>query len=501
MARANMLDQLIGWFSPGAGVKRLAARRAMDLQTRAYAAGRRDHRTKGWQTAGTSGTAEAMGAADVRARVRALMRDNGYAVKALNSLVDHVVGTGILGTPKGKRAATLWSEWQAQADFDGHHDWHGLQALALRAMFTDGDVLIVRKRAGWMGGPPSVVPLQLQVLEADYLDTGKTGALAGGGEIDRGIEYDADGRKVAYWLFRTHPGDMTLRVRNGWLSDRVPAEDVIQLFDRVRPGQDRGVSVFAPAVMTFHELQMYMEAERVRKRIESCLAGFITSDDDNISAAADGQVDEKAAPGLLVEKFIPGMLMRLRGGEDVKLTAPMAASGIGEFTTVQLREIAAGCGVMYEMLTGDFSHVNYSSWRAGNHGFQRRIESWQWLLAVPLMCARVERWWNEAAGHGNLLSRPAVFSWEPPGFVSVDPYKDAQADLLNLRNGTVLPSELAARRGWNYIEFLAQYAQDLADADAAFTAIGGAQFDGDPRKQKGQQNAASDDAGDKPAAG
>lgn len=500
MQQANILDQLIGWFDPQAGARRLAARRAISLQVRAYAAGGRDQRTMGWHTPGTSGTAEAMGAADVRARVRALMRDNGYAVKALNSLVDHVVGTGILGTPKGKRAQQLWAEWQEQADFDGHHDWHGLQALAIRAMFTDGDVLIVRRRVGF-GANVAVVPLKIQVLEADYLDTSKNERLAGGGEVDRGIEYDSEGRKVAYWLFRTHPGDVTLRLRDGWKSDRVDAADVIQLFDRVRPGQDRGVSTFAPAVMTFHELAGYLEAERVRKRIESCLAGFITTDDENISVSAEGEVDDKAKPGVLVEKFMPGMLMRLRSGEEVTLTTPTAASGIGEFTTVQLREIAAGAGVMYEMLTGDFSNVNYSSWRAGNHGFQRRIESWQWLLAVPLLCARVARWWNEAALSAQLQVKPATFSWEPPGFVSVDPYKDAQADLMNLRNGTVLPSELVARRGWNYIEFLAQYAQDLAEADKAFADLGFAQFDGDPRKVKGQQNVAGNDAGAQPAAG
>lgn len=495
---ANVLDDLIAWFSPGAGARRLAARRAIEVQQRAYAAGRRDHRTQGWQTPGSSGTAEAMGAADVRARVRALLRDNGYAAKAMNSLVDHVVGTGILGTPKAKQAQRLWSEWQAQADFDSHHDWHGLQALAVRAMLGDGDVLIVRKRQGWTSSP-NIVPLQIQVLEADYLDVSKNGRLAAGGEIDRGIEYDAAGRKVAYWLLRSHPGDVTLRIRDAWKSDRIPAEDVIQLFDRTRPGQDRGVSAFAPAVMTFHELQAYLEAERVRKRIESCLAGFITTEDGDMTVSTDGTVDDKVKPGLLVEKFQPGMLMRLRGGEDVKLTSPMAASGIGEFTTVQLREIAAGLGVMYEMLTGDFSNVNYSSWRAGNHGFQRRIESWQWLLVIPMLCMRVASWWNDAAQLAGLLQRPAQFSWEPPGFISVDPYKDAQADLMNLRNGSVLPSELVARRGWNYLEFLAQYAEDLANADAAFTAIGGAKFDGDPRKLKGQQNATGNDAGAQPA--
>lgn len=495
MGQANALDKLIGWFDPVSAARRVSARLALEqLQRRGYAAARRDQRTASWATGGGSASAEAMGAAEVRNRVRDLMRNNGYAVKARNSLVDHVIGTGILGTPTlggkggGQRAAQMWAEWAAQADFDRHHDWHGLQQLVARAMFGDGEVLIVRRRVPFTGSV-SVVPLQLQVLEADYIDTGKTGLLANGaGEIDRGIEYDSEGRKTAFWLWPSHPGDISRFSRKDWKSRRVPAEDVIQLFDRERPGQDRGVSVFAPTVMTVHELQAYFEAERVRKRIEACLAGFITTEDGEITASATGEIDDKLVPGILTERFSPGMLMRLRAGEDVKISTPAQTSGTAEFAQLQLREIAAGVGVMYEMLTGDFGNVNYSSWRAGNHGFQRRIESWQWLLMIPMLCARVAQWWNEAAMSALLIQRPASFTWEPPGFISVDPYKDAQADLMNLRNGTVTLSELIARRGWNYLEFLAQYAKDLADADAAFAPMGGAMFDGDPRKTKGQTN-------------
>lgn len=48
------------------------------------------------------------------------------------------------------------------------------------------------------------VPLQLQVLEADHLDSWKTEELRDGGFILQGIEFDALGRRRAYWLFPTH---------------------------------------------------------------------------------------------------------------------------------------------------------------------------------------------------------------------------------------------------------------------------------------------------------
>jgi capsid protein len=51
------------------------------------------------------------------------------------------------------------------------------------------------------------VPPQLQGLEADHLDSTRTEELKDGGFILQGVEFDALGRRRAYWLYPTHPGD------------------------------------------------------------------------------------------------------------------------------------------------------------------------------------------------------------------------------------------------------------------------------------------------------
>jgi len=88
---------------------------------------------------------------------------------------------------------------------------------------------------------------------------------------------------------------------------------------------------------------------------------------------------------------------------------------------------------------------------------------------------------TEAAIAAQLL--PATPGWRhtPPGFISVDPDKDAKADLANLRMGKVTLSELVEERGYDYVEHLARYAEDLAAAEEALGP--GVMFDGDPRKQ------------------
>jgi len=76
----NWIDRAVGFMSPAAGVRRVAARRALDLHQRAYDAGRRDQRTMSWQATGASANAEVGSAEEiVRNRARDLARNNGYA--------------------------------------------------------------------------------------------------------------------------------------------------------------------------------------------------------------------------------------------------------------------------------------------------------------------------------------------------------------------------------------------------------------------------------------
>lgn len=487
------LDQAIGWFDPVRGMKRASARHAMQVRVRAYDAARRDHRTMSWQTPGSSANTEIAASEEiVRNRTRDLARNNGFALQIVETFADHVVGTGIVGAPIGikgrnaKRVSQGFADWSEICDWDGDHDFNGLMWLAIKGMADSGAALIRHRRLSF-DASTKVAPLRLQVLEPDFIDPLKSGTVNGGGLIDRGIEYDAQGRKVAYWLLDHHPGDVAQFRLRTLTSSRVPAEEVIYLYNKLRPGQDRGMPLLAPAVMTLRDLEGYFQSELVRKRIESCLAGFITSPDDDVQVGTEA----KSVFGKLVEKFEPGMLTRLRPGEDITIAQPGPSQGISAFAEMYLRESAAAAGVMYEHATGDFSKVNYSSWRAGNHGFRRRMERIQWHVAVHKACRPIIDRYRQAARAAALL--PAAdfgWKWTPPGFISVDPYKDAQADLMNLRMGKVTPSQLVEERGYDYLEFLSQLAADLAAADGALPD--GARFDGDPRKQlKGTADAPS----------
>lgn len=495
----NWLDQAIGWIAPETAVRRMRARAALGLATRAYDAARRDHRTASWRAGGTDANAEIGDSEEtVRNRVRDLLRNSGYAVQIVDTFADHVVGTGIVGAPIGltatnqRRATAAWTEWKDVCDFDGDNDLDGLLWLACKGMAESG-ASIIRLRRQPFDGSTSTVPLQLQLMEPDLLDVTKT-MITTTGYIDRGIEYDNDGRKVAYWLYPAHPGNMASWRGKSMQSDRIPADELIYLYDKLRPGQDRGMSLLAPAVMRLNDLRTYFDAELVRKKIESCLAGFIKlAPDGGEITVGTGDGADGAAPGYgkLVEKFEPGMLMRLRDGEDITISQPSNSQGVDEFAMSTLREVSAAAGVMYEHTTGDFSKVNYSSWRAGGHGFRRRMERKQWHLMIHRACKPIGLRFQEAGRAAGLLPTASFgMRWTPPGFISVDAYKDAQADLANLRMGTVTLPQLVEAKGEDYIEHLNQYAQGLKDADRI---LDGLMFDGDPRKRAPNQGGGGED--------
>ena len=208
----NWLDRAIGAVAPGAGLRRARQRQAMAILVRAYEGAKLGRRTEGWIAAGTGANAEiAPAIARLRDRSRDLVRNNPYAAKAVTALVSNMVGTGLqprarAATPElAAEADRLWAAFAAAADADGLTDFAGLQALIARSLVESGEVLVRLRERRVEDGLPA--PLQLQVLEADHLDSSRTEELRDGGFVLQGIEFDALGRRRAYWLYPTHPGE------------------------------------------------------------------------------------------------------------------------------------------------------------------------------------------------------------------------------------------------------------------------------------------------------
>ena len=414
------------------------------INKRSYDGAKTGRRTGNWVSAGNSANAEIAPALSLlRNRSRELVRNNPYAAKAMRVLCTNYIGTGITANIKDKKVAALYKKWIKECDADGHFDLYGLQRLIARAEPESGECLVrIRYRKASDG---LSVPMQLQVLEADYLDSYKFEDLPNGGWIQHGIEYDGLGRRAAYWMYKQHPGDMSPKLQ-GLESFRVPAEDVIHFYDKTRPGQARGVPVLAPSMLTANDLDDYLEATLVRKGAEACIAAFVKTDDENRNIG----IETADSNNERIEELSPVMVQYLNPGEEISFSNPSTSTGDVGYTNDRLHAIAVGAGVTYEQMTGDLSQVNYSSIRAGTLDFRREVEQWQWINFIPIVCEKIfKKFLDVAVISGKIKSADVDVEWTTPRFDWVDPVKDVQGEGMEIGLGLKTWAESVRGRGYD----------------------------------------------------
>lgn len=456
---------------------------------RGYDAAKIGRRTRGWRAGGTSANAEVGPAQEtLRARARDLVRNTPWATQAIRVLAQEIIGDGVRPNASVRRRGRsdtarqaarrlaerihqTWADWAetTACDVEGRHTFYGLQALIARACGESGEALVRGYTRPSSEG--LAIPLQLQVLEADHLDTLKTNRLDNGGRIIQGVEYNARGARVAYWLFPDHPGDVGL-LRPSLKSVRVPADMVLHVFKSERIGQARGVPEGVSGFMRMHDLDDMEDALLVLHKIASCLVGFVHDmhdpdeaiTDTNAAATPITEDEEDAA----TNEFQPGTWEHLGPGKDIRLSQPPSATGTPEYIRTVLQALAAAYGISYEALTNDLSKANFSNARLGHLRMGKNTRLWRTHTIVPQLCNPVFGWFIEHAVLANALparARDVRVDWTPPAREWVQPEKEVQAKRDEIKAGlTTLPAAIR-ERGRNVHDVLEEAAetQELLD--------------------------------------
>ncbi|MEO1686512.1 MAG: phage portal protein [Pseudomonadota bacterium] len=505
----NWLDRAVEAVSPRLGAARARSRSLIEahrsVATMRYDAASKTRRGGGLR--GLSGDADAAGRERMRLATisRDMLRNNPIAARAAAVIVGNVVGDGIVPSVEGpKQAASrlqkLFTAHLEGPSIDAHglSDIYGLQRLAMSTVVESGEVIVRRRWRRSSDGLP--LPFQLQIMEPDHLDTRFDGKLASGNVVREGIEYDALERRVAYHLFREHPGRLgrwgafqTLQ------STRVEAKDIIHLFRQDRPGQMRGVTWFAPVALQMQDQLDHQDAQLMRQKIAACFAAFIYTEDPDATIEAN-----------VGASLSPGAIQTMPAGRKMEFAKPPGVEGYDEFTRSVLRNIAGGLGLTYEALSGDLSDVNFSSARMGRVEMDRNVDAWQWLLMVNRFLQPLSEWLLEAAvmAPGRPVSPAQVgqakINWTPPGRVIVDPAGEIKAQSEEVRAGFRSRSDVIRSRGYDPEDVERQIAADneradglglLFDSDGRTAKAGSAQ----PTRAAAKETAAEDDGETKPA--
>jgi lambda family phage portal protein len=426
----------------------------------------------------------------MRARSRDLCQNSDYARRYLDLVRTNVVGprgitlqvrarenNGVLDQVANQALEAAFMAWgqPGVCTVEGRMSWVDCQRMFIESVARDGEcfVLFVEDNA-------NPYRFRLQFLDPDLIDQEKNEVLQGGREIRMGVEVDAAGRPLAYYVKVKHPDDYQTGSAPYIKDQRIPADRMIHAFRADRIGQTRGTPWTATSMTRLKMLGGYEEAELVAARISASKMGFFVSESGD-----EYQADGANADGTLNMDIQPGTFNQLPAGVDFKSYDPQHPStAFRDFEKAMLRGIASGLGVSYTSLANDLESVSYSSIRQGlleERDQWRTIQHWM----IEHFCQPVYLRWLRQTLDSGVVNLPAnkffKFSqtmWVPRGWQWVDPRNEAEAQIVAINNGLMTRTQALAERGLD-IEDVLRERQAEDEMIASFGVQLGGQNGGD----------------------
>ena len=422
------------------------------------------------------------------ARMRDLVRNDGWAGGLIARLCDTVIGPNFAPIPKpnwralahagagtidlqwaAEFTAAVRAEWKRFADDTGRYcDAERAQTVgqmlrtAFRAKIVDGDSLVA---TGWREDRPAMAPYSTtyRLIASDRLHNpfGQPDTLDRRG----GVQLDGEGAPQGYWLRQAAPGDWyaAAGVENYDLFARETDWGrplLVHDFDREAADQHRGVGILAAVLPRFRMLAKFDQASLQAALLRTLVGFFIRSpyDTAQIREAMDSDgADDMGWYQTLREAHHEANRLDMGGvrmptlapGEEIQSVAGGEhATDFKAFQNAFLGCVAAAGGTSREEITRDFSETNYSSYRGAMliawATARRRRRDFAANTATPLYSAWLEEFLDGPgaallpAGAPDYVSHRGAYAhadWIGPGRDWVDPVKEREGEEIGLRNG------------------------------------------------------------------
>ena len=380
---------------------------------------------------------------------RKLYLNNAIVKGAITDLARYSVGSGIKALPRSgdnswdQEAKEWWKHWQRYPEVTGKFDFQTLQLLVSECIDRDGELFILLTKSD--DGRTA----QLQVIEGHRIQTPPD--LAGREDIFDGVQIDKMGRAKNYWVL-TSVGEFK----------KIPAKDMIHIFEPERPDQVRGYPRISAAINTCLDrdelLRLEMQAAKAASTISlvvksktgsgAGIFGPITL--DNASINDDQRAMQTVWGG--------GAILNVRNDQEVsnfQMERPNAKLDV--HLQQYIRSTCLALGLPYEFVW-DSQSVSGANTRLITAKAARRFEQRQNLLIAQLM----RRVWRYAAAvaikNGDL--RPTN-KWHHveficPRSITVDHSRDAQSDIALVEAGLMSRAEYFGSYGQDWEEEMAQ---------------------------------------------
>lgn len=449
--------------------------------------------------------------ATLRQRARMLYMSSPVATAAIQTNRTKIVGTGLtLKSTLDSALLGLTSEaakkWQSRTEAEfrmwskrencdtlGLNSFIGLQQLALKSWLASGDVFVLLKRR--KATPLNPYTLRLHLIEADRVSTpseycgGITAGATTTGKIPEdkpgaghmiydGVEVDNDGRVVAYHICSGYPteyngADLTW-TRVLAYGEKTGLPNVLHIMDAERPDQYRGVPYLSQVIEPLLQLRRYTESELMAALVQSFFTAWITTETSSMEIPfnevgagdmtvgdgknLDGGTGDNASDSENEYEMGPGTVNHLEPGESIEFGNPnIPTAGFETFMKTLVRLIGSALELPYDVISKEFN----SSYSASRGALLEAWEAFKMKRAwfVDDFCQPVYEIWLAEAVALRRVRAPGYFddplvrqSWSEARWIgpvqgSLDPLKEAKADLLLINHGIKTHEQVTRERG------------------------------------------------------
>ena len=250
---------------------------------------------------------------------------------------------------------------------DGLGNFYKLQQLAYLGYLMNGDAFAALPMCEQVGQPYG---LRVRVMEADRICSPDgydrlAPCTVQGYEVHnivQGVETNAEGRVVAYWVCNRHPLSDTSMLGSGLKWTRVEARgeltgrrNIVHVITRERAGQLRGVPVLAPVLEALKQLGRYTDAEINAAVISAMFTVFVQP----ATATDDRPFGEMLPENMLIDaedqgsvELGSGAIVGLNPGETVAFADPKHPNaGYDKFTEAMIKQIGAALEIPPEVIS------------------------------------------------------------------------------------------------------------------------------------------------------
>lgn len=446
------------------------------------------------------------------ARGRDSVQNDGYALGALHTHRDSVVGTNfrlnaqpayeVLGADEAwadEFQSVVESRFNLMADsqecwFDASrkNTLTGLIRLAVGGHLMTGEVL---GTVEWLRGTNRPFSTAIQMVSPSRLSNPDN--KADERYLRRGVVSNLWGEAEGYWFRMAHPSEWYDTRASMWRY--VPARkpwgrlQVIHIVEQLQPDQTRGIADMVSVLKQMRMTKRFQDVVLQNAVVNATYAAAIESElpsevvyaamgagGPGLAAALQqymgamseyaGATDKIAIDGVKMPHLFPGTKLALK---------PMGTpGGVGsDFEESLLRHTAAALGLSYEQFSKDYTKTNYSSARASMGETWKYMQGRKKIVADRMASHIYALWLEEELNAGNVPMPPGMTiadyytdpvkrealqcaDWIGASRGQIDELKETNAAIERIKNGLSTFEKECARLGEDFRRVFRQRARE-----------------------------------------